>query len=115
MKSWVLLLVITIFFLTGCVETTSINGRLTLIEDNFLVECSEQVKQNVNDLSDVGYLCAVQISDDTLFRDQYGEKLSVKDFSDGNIVSVILTKPKVIGESKSSREVDAKEVILIKD
>ena len=114
MKTRVFLIVIAIVFLAGCTETTSLNGRVTLIDERFLVGCSEQVKQNVNDVTDKEYLCSVEISEKTIFKDEDGEKLSIKDFSDGDKVSVVLTKSKVIGQSKRSREVEAKEIILMK-
>ena len=110
----IFLIIIAIVFLTGCTRTSSLDGRIVEINEGFLLDCSEQVEQNVNSDTDEGYLCSVEITEKTILKDEDGEKLSINDFSRGDMVSVVLKKPKVIGQSKRSREVEAKEIILMR-
>ena len=64
---------------------------------------------------DIGYSCTVDFTDNTTFRDLNREELSAKDFQSGVIVQVIFTEAKIINRSKSSRQVEAKEIILINE
>lgn len=101
--------------LTGCSdkEIISIYGQINRIEENtFFVECSDAVNKDKGYSTDVGYSCLVQITDETKFKNQIGENLSKEDFSKSNTVQVIFTEPKTLDSSESSREVEAKEIIL---
>ena len=109
-----LIIVCCVFFIACSNETTSIYGRVINTEDNtFIVECSDQVKKTEDYSEDIGYSCSIHLTDKTTFRNQNREKLSDKDFQKGANVQVILLEPKTNDRSKRSRQVEAKEIILI--
>ncbi|MDN4494447.1 hypothetical protein [Ureibacillus aquaedulcis] len=113
MKDLAGILFFLVFILTGCSETTSIYGELTKIEENiFFVECSDAVRENGDYSTDVGYLCIVQITENTTLRNQSRENLSVEDFREGNTIQVTLKEPKTMEPSEISRKVEAKQIIL---
>lgn len=116
MKKIVFFLIFLSFILTACSETTSIYGTLTNIEGNtFFVECTDYVDKKEDSMTDVGYICTVQITDNTTLKKQSGENISVEDFIEGTTVQVTLTHPSTIGSSENSRDVEAKEVILFEE
>ncbi|PYF06250.1 hypothetical protein [Ureibacillus chungkukjangi] len=114
MKGIVSIIVCCVFLIACSNETTSLYGRLNKIEEKtFIVECSDQVQKTENYTEDIGYSCAVVLTDNTTFRNLNREELSAKDFQTGVIVQVILTEAKIINRCNSSRQVEAKEIVLI--
>ncbi|KFZ43695.1 hypothetical protein CS060_12735 [Anoxybacillus flavithermus] len=100
--------------LTGCTGTKSFEGTLYSIgENHFVVDCSHEVKKRKNNVEDISYPCTVRITDQTKFSDENGNKLNVDDFTEGVTVKVILANPQTISQSKESRDIEAREIILL--
>jgi hypothetical protein len=67
-------------------------------------------------ISDIGYGCPVEYTDQTIFRDESGKSLTVNDYSSGLIIKVILVKPMNIrGSVKKEKSfvLTAKEIVLL--
>ncbi|MBB5324065.1 hypothetical protein HNQ34_001157 [Anoxybacillus tepidamans] len=110
----VILLILVSLLLIGCTGTKSFEGILYGTEENyFIVECSNAVNKGKNNVEDMSYPCTVQITDQTKFSDENGNKLSVDDFTGEVTVRVILVTPQTISQSKESRDVEAREIILL--
>lgn len=109
-----IILIITVSLLmAGCSRIESFDTKIERVKDNYIeVDCSDEVK-NTGD-EDIGYVCFVQITNKTIFRNETGEQLSAQDFTRNSNIRVILDNPKYIQKSKESREIVAKEIILIK-
>ncbi|AGT33035.1 hypothetical protein M493_13970 [Geobacillus genomosp. 3] len=58
-------------------------------------------------------LVTVRIADQTTSRDEHGNELTADDFTEEATVRVILAAPKRISQSKESRDVEAREIILL--
>ena len=115
-KTLLIVIFITVFLVSCSNEATSIYGKISTIKENaFIVDCSEQVENIEDTMSDVGYSCSVQITEKTTFRNQNREKLNVEDFPKESMVQVILAEPRTISQNERSREVEAKEIILMSE
>ncbi|MGM0876233.1 MAG: hypothetical protein ACQEWV_16045 [Bacillota bacterium] len=110
----VILLILISLLLIGCTGTKSFDGRLYDIEESYFeVDCSNEVNKGKKSVEDIGYPCTVQITDKTMFSNENSNQLSVEDFTEEASVRVILANPKNISKSNESREVEAKEIILL--
>jgi len=106
--------VLVSLLLTGCTGTKFFEGTLYSIGENyFVVDCSHEVKKRKNNAEDISYPCTVRITDQTKFSDENGNKLNVDDFTEGVTVKVILATPQTMSQSKESRDVEAREIILL--
>lgn len=113
-----LALIIGIIWLSACSkEVSSITGEIDAIEkDSLGIECTNLFKKSKDGTveDDIGYSCTIKIIEDTLIKSQTGEKLTLNDLHQNDVVSVILTQ-KLLKEDLSSGTLIAKEVILIEN
>ena len=122
MKRLAIFCLICLTVLTACSKEgstiTSITGEIISIEKNPLnIRCSDYVTKQKNSTGsdDVGYTCVVNITDDTLIKSDNGEKITLSDLQQNNVVSVILTEEKTLSEDIDSRTLEAKDIIVIED
>lgn len=122
MKRLAIFCLIYLTVITACSKEgstiTSITGEIISIEKNTLnIRCSDYVTKQKNSTGsdDVGYTCVVNITDDTLIKSDNGEKITLSDLQQNNVVSVILTEEKTLTEDIDSRTLEAKDIILIED
>lgn len=81
-------------------------------ESEFTVDCSNEVNRNKKgNIDDIGYLCQIGITDTTTFTDNKGNPLQWEDFSQGDLIRIILAKPQNINED--NLRFDAREIILV--
>ncbi|MCQ6559952.1 hypothetical protein [Paenibacillus mendelii] len=106
-------------FLVGCGNpVSSFEGEIDKIQDNeFRISCSDAAnKGKKGDIIDIGYLCNVQYTNQTLFRDIKGESIKAADISLGSTVNVILEKPVDIRKNFRKNKpfvLTAKEIVLL--
>lgn len=115
-----LALIFCLICLTACSkEVSSINGEIINIEkDNLEIICSKYVtrQENIKGNDDIGYSCIVKITDDTLIKSNNGEKITINDLQQNDVVSVFLTEQKTLTEDNiNSRILEAKEITLIEN
>lgn len=120
MKRLTIFCLICLTVITACSKEgstiTSITGEIINIEKNNLkIRCSDYVTKQKNSTGsdDVGYTCVVNITDDTLIKSDIGEKITLSDLQQNNVVSVILTEEKTLTEDIDSRTLEAKDITLI--
>ncbi|MGP4038997.1 hypothetical protein ACTWP4_03665 [Gracilibacillus sp. D59] len=58
-------------------------------------------------------MCEVKVNKKSVIIDQSNEELSLNDIEEGDSISVVLAKRKVIRKDKHSREVIAKKMTLL--
>lgn len=76
------------------------------------VDCSDAVNRNKNgDIPSLGYLCNVNVTEDTLITDNNGKLLTIEDLQQGQTIIVILKEKADIRESK--RDVFAMEIKVL--
>jgi hypothetical protein len=94
-------------------STISFEGRVTEVNqyNEIVVDCP--VPRFGRNVDAIAYLCSVQTKEDTIMITKDGEHLSLEDLELGEPIKVVLSKRHFIGKSKSSREVTAKEIILL--
>ena len=111
------IILIMFFSLVACSNLDSFQGKIEGIEENqLLVDCTDAVNRNKSgDIPAVGYLCNVHINDNLMVIDQKGDQIDVNLLKSNQVVEVILDKPKNIGTSPSSREVEAKEILVLSE
>ena len=111
--SFIFVLVIVVLYIRGCNPTEAFDTSLDTVETNrFQVNCSQEINKNKHgDIIDVGYICNVQLTDETKLLNEAGETLTVNDFKPGDTIRVILKKRQYITETK--REFEASEIILL--
>ena len=63
---------------------------------------------------DIGYSCAIQVTEETVIESQTGEALILEDLRQAETVSVILTE-KVKKKRLEDAEFVAKEIVMLKD
>ena len=114
-----LALIFCLICLTACSkEGSSINGEIINIEkDNLEIVCSNYVtkQKNIKGNDDIGYSCIVKITDDTLIKSDNGEKITIKDLQQNDVVSVFFAEQKTLTEDINSRILEAKEITLIEN
>ena len=120
------LLIMSLFIFTGCTEKTvsenedkTFQGFIDSIEKDgkINVECSNAiVKKNSEGITDtLARLCSVKIKKDTVILGKDGSSLDKKFLKVGQIVEVVLEKPKDINEDVKSRNVVASEIKILKE
>ncbi|PZD94977.1 hypothetical protein DNH61_15150 [Paenibacillus sambharensis] len=113
--------VCAIFALTlaGCgSKTKSFQGQIEEITtDKLVVDCTDEVnKGKKGDINAIGYGCSVQLTPVTTYSDEAGNKLAVKDLTDGAMVNITLAKPVNIRsgfESDKPLVLTAQEVVVL--
>lgn len=120
MKRLAVICLICLAALSACSKEgssiTSVTGEIINIEkDNLKIRCSNYVttQKNSTGSDDVGYTCVVNITDDTIIKSDNGEKITLGDLQQNNIVSVILTEEQTLTEDRDSRILEAKELTLL--
>lgn len=108
-------LLLLVLLLTGCANRTdSFQGIIESVEEgSFIVGCSDEINKGKKNVNDIGYLCAVNYTDETKWLDPAGNELAMEDFIKGSEVKVILSK-KVQFNQDYGELPAAKEMILIK-
>lgn len=111
-----LVLIFSFIFLTACSnETYSIYGEINSIEeDNIYVECSDLVrkldKSPIKD--DIGYSCAIKITEDTIIKTQAGDELTFNGLNKNNMVSVYFEEPTTSNADSEGLTLKAKEITV---
>ncbi|MBP1995382.1 hypothetical protein [Paenibacillus eucommiae] len=109
------LLVVVFLIMTACNRNPiqSFEETIDSINTNeFVVNCSDQVNRDKKGpINSLGYLCKVGVTSTTKLEDSEGNSIQFKDFSQGDIIRIILSKPKNI--SQDHRSFDAKEIVLM--
>jgi hypothetical protein len=110
-------LLFTVFASTLVYTGLSINsfeGRVTeIIQNNQVVLVDCPIPQFGRNINDIAYLCSVLTNEETIISTTDGERLTLENLELGKPIKVVLSKRYFIGKSKSSREVTAKEIILL--
>ncbi|WP_274653467.1 hypothetical protein [Paenibacillus humicola] len=104
MKRAGMLLLLACVGLAGCgTSVDSLEGQVDHFDakaKTFNVGCTDEAnKGKKGAIADVGYLCTVHYSAQTIFRDESGKPMKPGDFTDGMIVRVHLAKPVSIRRS----------------
>ncbi|MEK3884343.1 hypothetical protein [Paenibacillus sp. PL2-23] len=114
------LIFLTIILVSCGNPVRSFVGEVNTIQDKgFLIGCSDAATKGIKgNLNAIGYLCNVQYTEETIFREVNGNSLHADDISLSSTVSVILEKPvdirKKYEQSKSGPFIlTAKEIVLI--
>lgn len=104
--------------LTGCSqEVYTITGKLNGIDKgSIVVECSSLYKKTMfgGAEEDIGYSCAIQVTEETVIESQTGEALILEDLRQAETVSVILTE-KVEKKHLEDAVFVAKEIVMLTD
>ncbi|WP_227940407.1 hypothetical protein [Alkalihalobacillus deserti] len=78
------------------------------------VNCSSTVNRDKGrDIESIGYICNVDVTEDTVIANMNAKQLSIKDLKQGQKVEIILNKKIEISESENSREVTANEINVL--
>lgn len=108
------MLVMLCLIMTACSRQTK-SFEITIDDINkneFIVNCSiEANKHKKGNQNDLGYSCNIVINSSTNLMDSEGNPLRLIDFSVGDLIRIILTKPQVINER--NRTLDATEIVLL--
>jgi hypothetical protein len=118
--------VISLCLFTGCTERKvpltedkSFEGFIDSIEGDskLYVECSKAIiERNSEGVADtMARLCSVMINKDTSIIGLDGNSLDKNSLKEGQIVKIVLDKTKDINEDVSSRNVKAKEIIVLEE
>lgn len=99
-----LLFIVSFILLTACSnETSSIYGEIRSIGENRInVGCSDFVKKanNIHSKDDIGYSCAIKITDETIIKTQAGDAVTLDELNINDIVSVYFDEPTASAESE---------------
>jgi len=115
----VVLVFLALLLISGCGNSVdSFTGQVEKIEENaFLIDCSDAATKGIEGpVNAIGYICNVQYTEETIFRDVDGNSLHVDDILTGSMVNVILEEPTDIRkkiEKNVSFVLIAKEFVLI--
>ncbi|QHW29543.1 hypothetical protein GZH47_00985 [Paenibacillus rhizovicinus] len=104
---------VVLWILEGGKTVKSFEDNIETIQNHeFIVNCSDEVnrgKHGSND--DVGYLCNINVTNETNLADVDGKQLRFEDFALGDPIRITFAKGKNI--SKKNRAFDASEVIRL--
>lgn len=97
----------------GCSKVEIFETSLDSInEDTFIVNCSNEVNRNkTGALEDIGYLCNVEITEQTRIFNDENKEISINDFNEGDRIQITLAKPIDINEK--NRTFKAKEIVKL--
>lgn len=112
-----LFLVLSLFLITGCSNSGPIKtfeGYFHTVEasNTLRIDCSSAVKRNDSYGTDIGYMCRVEVTENTIIETEDGQKLKVNDLAELDVektntpksVKVVLAEEQDINSSGSSRE-----------
>lgn len=105
-------IIVVVILLSGCTKTFE-GVVYEVAGDYFLVDCTDEATIKSKAIEDIGYGCKVKLSDKTSFRSETGESLVLDEIKEEATVRVLLMHSKNITQSKDSRIVEAKEVIVL--
>lgn len=111
MKSkYVMILVIFVVTLVGCSKVESFETDINSIRDEiWLVNCSHEVNRNkTGNINGIGYLCHLELTDDTIFLSVNSAEMKMDDFTEGDKIRITLAKP--VNISEKNRTLEAREV-----
>jgi hypothetical protein len=97
--------------------TSTIEGQIEDISDSSLaVDCSDEANRGIRgDINDIGYICSVEITKDTILRAANGEMRTLGEVERGDTAIVRLTKRvsirRIVIDGKAGALV-AKEIVL---
>jgi hypothetical protein len=111
-----LVLFFSTFLVVGCTKVNSFEARIENIDANKIsVNCSHLIKNENKEYSnDILHLCNVEVSEETIIADERGDTLNINKLNIGDNIKIILTKPQSINKNIESRNIIAKEIILLK-
>ncbi|MFC7062319.1 hypothetical protein [Halobacillus seohaensis] len=126
MVKYLLLLVSTLFLITGCNNSgpvQSFEGYFHSVEasNTLRIDCSSVATRNDTDGTDIGYMCKVEVTENTIIKTEDGKKLNVDDLAEfdvekintPNSIKVVLAEESDINRSASSREgLEASEIVI---
>lgn len=108
-----LILIFSFIFLTACSnETHSIYGEISSIEeDSINVGCSDLVSSK----DDIGYSCAIKITEETIIKTQAGDVLTFDELNINNMVSVYFEEPITLSAGTERPTFKAKEITVFEN
>lgn len=116
MKQFILIL--SVILLTACSnETHSIYGEIKSIEaDHINIGCSDLVRKLDKGKDDIGYSCAIKITDETMIKTQAGDALTFEELAENNEVSVYMEEEPITLSAVSERlTFKAKEITVFEN
>lgn len=111
------ILIIRLILLTACSnETHSIYGEIKSIEaDHINIECSDLVRKLDKSKDDIGYSCAIKITDETMIKTQAGDALTFEELAENNEVSVYMEEPITLSAVSERLPLKAKEITVFEN
>lgn len=114
-----LILILSFIFLTACSnEINSISGEIDSIgEDSISIECSDLVAKSDKGhiQEDIGYSCAIKITDNTMIKTQAGDELKFDELNKNNLVTVYLEEPITLSSDLEWPTLNAKEITVFEN
>ncbi|MBO7749038.1 hypothetical protein I8J29_33240 [Paenibacillus sp. MWE-103] len=105
--------------LTGCWEqkTKTFQGAVERVENGRIsVNCSDEMNRGKRGaIEDIGYVCGIETTPQTVYRDEDGSILRANDFKTGEIIKVILTKAADFHASKPGKRYADTLILLHQD
>ncbi|SFJ82725.1 hypothetical protein SAMN02799624_06146 [Paenibacillus sp. UNC496MF] len=105
--------------LTGCWEqkTKTFQGAVERVENGRIsVNCSDEMNRGKRGaIEDIGYVCGIETTPQTVYRDEDGSGLKASDFKAGEVVKVILTKAVDFHASKPGNRYAETLILLHQD
>ncbi|REJ08781.1 hypothetical protein DYE48_12180 [Halobacillus trueperi] len=108
---------LTLCLITGCTNAgpiKSFEGYFHTVEasNTLRIDCSSAVQENDPYDTDIGYMCKVEVTENTIIETEDGKKLNVNDLAELDVektntpkgVKVDLAEEQDINTSSSSRE-----------
>lgn len=115
MKSkYVMVLVIFAITLAGCSKVKSFETSIDSIRgETWMVNCSNEANRNKKgNINAIGYLCHLELTDDTNFLSADSSEMTIDDFAEGDKIQITLAKP--VNIIKKNRTLEAKEIRLLR-
>ncbi|MEK3885008.1 DUF3221 domain-containing protein [Paenibacillus sp. PL2-23] len=114
------LLLFAVMMLTGCQKKSdTFEGRIEgLTDQGLLVGCSEEVNRGAHAAEDVGHICRVELTDDTIIQDKNGDPLTVKQLWMDSTVQIVINEPLRFRDYVNDKErqpLIAEEITLMND
>lgn len=108
---------LSLFLITGCTNSgpiKSFEGYFHTVESSntLRIDCSSAVQKNDPYGTDIGYMCKVEVTENTIIETEDGQKLKVNDLAEFDVektntprsVKVVLAEEQAINTSISTRE-----------
>jgi hypothetical protein len=111
-----LLFFLLLLLLVSCSSPIgSFEGDIEDIKSDMVqVNCSSTVNRDKDgDIESIGYICNVDVNEDTVITNINGVQISIDDLKKGQKVQIVLNEKVDIRESKNSREVTADEINVL--